>query len=237
MIAMALALLAILSSVALAKTVDEILPDAALWTATQQAFAKKVRADYTEVKVGRDAALKATGIDVDGYAMDGYYVFGQDVGKNKGLSRITYVLSSDYARKDVTAAGAALMASLEEALGKADAVTNALSTWKRDGYTVEAGIGKYKAYTGSERQNMAIVLSYDPTSKAKAAVKPTKTPSPAAAKSGKRQTYILNKSTKKFHKPDCSDVNRIKEENREAFSGTREEVVNMGYDPCGHCKP
>ncbi|MBU5474244.1 DNA/RNA non-specific endonuclease [Roseburia sp. MSJ-14] len=49
--------------------------------------------------------------------------------------------------------------------------------------------------------------------------------------------YILNTNTKKFHYPDCSSVNDMKEKNKEAFTGSREEVIEMGYSPCGRCKP
>ena len=50
-------------------------------------------------------------------------------------------------------------------------------------------------------------------------------------------TYILNTNTKKFHYPDCSSVNDMKEKNKEAFTGSREELIGMGYSPCSRCKP
>lgn len=49
--------------------------------------------------------------------------------------------------------------------------------------------------------------------------------------------YILNTGTKKFHYPDCGSVNQIKEENKQLYSGNREEIISMGYDPCGNCHP
>lgn len=51
------------------------------------------------------------------------------------------------------------------------------------------------------------------------------------------QTYILNTNTGKFHRESCSSVERIKDENRGSFTGTREEVTALGYEPCGICKP
>lgn len=51
------------------------------------------------------------------------------------------------------------------------------------------------------------------------------------------QTYVLNKNTHKFHRPDCSGAADIKEKNREEFTGTREEVITRGYQPCTKCKP
>lgn len=50
-------------------------------------------------------------------------------------------------------------------------------------------------------------------------------------------TYVLNRNTRKFHEPGCSSVKTIKDSNRIDFTGTREEVVAMGYEPCGRCKP
>lgn len=49
--------------------------------------------------------------------------------------------------------------------------------------------------------------------------------------------YILNTNTKKFHYPSCSSVDQMKDKNKKAFNGTREEAVKAGYSPCGRCKP
>lgn len=50
-------------------------------------------------------------------------------------------------------------------------------------------------------------------------------------------TYILNTNTKKFHYPSCSSVDQMSDKNRQEFTGTRDEVIAMGYDPCGRCHP
>lgn len=50
-------------------------------------------------------------------------------------------------------------------------------------------------------------------------------------------SYVINTSTGKFHETGCSDVKRIKDKNRWDYTGTREDVIAMGYSPCGHCKP
>ena len=49
--------------------------------------------------------------------------------------------------------------------------------------------------------------------------------------------YVINTNTGKFHYPSCSSVNRIKSYNREDYYGTRDELINMGYEPCGNCHP
>ncbi len=50
-------------------------------------------------------------------------------------------------------------------------------------------------------------------------------------------TYILNTNTMRFHLPDCPSVQEMKEKNREEFFGTREELLEAGYSPCGRCRP
>lgn len=50
-------------------------------------------------------------------------------------------------------------------------------------------------------------------------------------------TYVLNTNSGKFHLPDCSGAADIKESNREEFTGSREELISMGYEPCKRCNP
>ena len=49
--------------------------------------------------------------------------------------------------------------------------------------------------------------------------------------------YIVNTSSKKFHKPDCPSAADIKEENRMKFKGSRDELIKEGYTPCKQCDP
>ena len=50
-------------------------------------------------------------------------------------------------------------------------------------------------------------------------------------------TYVLNTNTKKFHLPSCSSVDDMKDKNKKEVSCSREEVIDMGYDPCKRCNP
>ena len=50
-------------------------------------------------------------------------------------------------------------------------------------------------------------------------------------------TYIMNKKTMKFHNPYCPSVDDMNEKNKLYFTGTRNEAVELGYVPCGYCKP
>ncbi len=49
-------------------------------------------------------------------------------------------------------------------------------------------------------------------------------------------TYVLNTSTKKFHRPDCSSVKKIKPENY-GTCDSRESAIAQGYSPCKICNP
>lgn len=49
--------------------------------------------------------------------------------------------------------------------------------------------------------------------------------------------YIVNTNTGKFHYPSCSSVKKMKESNKIFFTGTRDELISQGYDPCGNCHP
>ena len=49
--------------------------------------------------------------------------------------------------------------------------------------------------------------------------------------------YVLNIKSKKFHLPNCSGVASMSEGNRQDYSGSRAALLEMGYEPCGQCKP
>ena len=49
--------------------------------------------------------------------------------------------------------------------------------------------------------------------------------------------WVLNVSSKKFHEPDCSNAASISEKNRQEITCTRDELIYMGYEPCGICEP
>ncbi|MBQ3462096.1 MAG: hypothetical protein IJH36_03135 [Clostridia bacterium] len=80
---------------------------------------------------------------------------------------------------------------------------------------------------------------------AKPTPKPTPTPTPIVTTvptteqvaDVKQITYVLNKSSKKFHRPNCESVGEMLEKNKLEFTGTREEVIKKGYTPCKRCEP
>lgn len=65
----------------------------------------------------------------------------------------------------------------------------------------------------------------------------------AKAESSKMQngdvqaSYVLNTNSRKFHDPSCPSAADIASSNREDFEGTRSELIEKGYEPCGRCNP
>lgn len=49
--------------------------------------------------------------------------------------------------------------------------------------------------------------------------------------------YVLNTSSRKYHLPDCSGLEKMNPDNRKEYTGTAEELTEMGYTPCGSCEP
>ena len=50
-------------------------------------------------------------------------------------------------------------------------------------------------------------------------------------------TYIINVNTDKFHYPGCSSVDQMKDSNKKEYTGSRDELISQGYDPCKRCNP
>jgi len=93
-------------------------------------------------------------------------------------------------------------------------------------YNVQPGIiidyatGDSKAEDGSAPYGSSVVVT-----------------KPSQQNNTSKITYIGNKNTKKFHYPDCSSVDQMKETNKVYLTGTREQVIRQGYDSCGRCCP
>ena len=54
---------------------------------------------------------------------------------------------------------------------------------------------------------------------------------------GEQASYVLNTNSRKFHDPSCPSAADIASNNREDFEGTRNELIEKGYEPCGRCNP
>ncbi len=63
------------------------------------------------------------------------------------------------------------------------------------------------------------------------------TPTSSTLASTSDTEYVLNTKSKKIHLPDCSSVDKIEDDNKETTDKSKKELIKMGYEPCGACKP
>ena len=61
--------------------------------------------------------------------------------------------------------------------------------------------------------------------------------SPSSASTAEEQTYILNKRSHTFHRPECDSVQSMSPSNKEEFTGLRQTLIDEGYTPCRSCNP
>lgn len=89
----------------------------------------------------------------------------------------------------------------------------------------------------SDRNNLTFSVERNPNIEVLPTPSPTPTKKPSVTLEPNVTEYVLNKNTKKFHRPSCSSVDQMKEKNKLNYVGTREEVIRRGYEPCGRCHP
>lgn len=49
--------------------------------------------------------------------------------------------------------------------------------------------------------------------------------------------YVVNTSSKKFHKADCKNADKISDKNKEIVNKSRDELISNGYEPSKCCNP
>lgn len=59
----------------------------------------------------------------------------------------------------------------------------------------------------------------------------------SSAASSELKEYVLNTKSMKFHRPTCSSVNDIADNNKQEATATRDELISEGYSPCKQCSP
>lgn len=50
-------------------------------------------------------------------------------------------------------------------------------------------------------------------------------------------SYVLNENSKKIHTPECTSIEKIKDENKTKTNRTYDELISEGYTPCSICHP
>ena len=111
-------------------------------------------------------------------------------------------------------------------------------------YNVQSGIGidyatgdNWAESSGTYQSTAASVAVETPVPQPETDTAVQITPESSAPQESQGITYVLNTNTMKFHYPTCSSVDDMKEKNKQIYTGSREEVINMGYVPCKRCNP
>lgn len=111
-------------------------------------------------------------------------------------------------------------------------------------YNVQPGIGidyatgdNWAEGSGTYQSTVASVAEETPVPQPETDTAVQITPESSAPQETQQTTYVLNTNTMKFHYPTCSSVDDMKEKNKQIYTGSRDEVINMGYVPCKRCNP
>ena len=111
-------------------------------------------------------------------------------------------------------------------------------------YNVQPGIGidyatgdNWAEGSGTYQSTVASVAEETPAPQSETDTAVQITPELSAPQETQQTTYVLNTNTMKFHYPTCSSVDDMKEKNKQIYTGSRDEVINMGYVPCKRCNP
>lgn len=98
-------------------------------------------------------------------------------------------------------------------------------------YNVQPGIKiNYKTGASSKDNSATASTSVSSANSSKSSVS-------KVVSTSSSNTYILNISTKKFHKTDCGSAKKISAKNYDETTKNRQTLINEGYSPCGNCKP
>ena len=106
-------------------------------------------------------------------------------------------------------------------------------SWRSQGE--EAAGAEASSDAGADAASSASAAQSTAAAAAADAAQPSQSSATASQKA--EATYVLNTNTGKFHLPGCSSVDRMSEANKQSFTGTRDEVLAMGYEPCKRCNP
>lgn len=111
-------------------------------------------------------------------------------------------------------------------------------------YNVQPGIGidyatgdNWAEGSGTYQSTVASVAEETPVPQPETDTAVQITPESSVSQESRETTYVLNTNTKKFHYPTCSSVDDMKKKNKQIYTGSRDEVINMGYVPCKRCNP
>ena len=163
--------------------VESIIPDDSVWKMTADTLQSVYDADYEQWHVNGSESLRVTGIVVDSYDMDVYYVFEEEVKSSKGktvkvLSKIAYILndSKNYTKSELSQCYQSLLEEMEKIEGEPATKKKNSSKWTSEKGSIELGMGKLEKYTGSDSVTVGIIFKRPNSPKPTAKPKPTAQP-------------------------------------------------------------
>ncbi len=122
---------------------------------------------------------------------------------------------------------------------KSEGTATITATYNSKKYTCEVTVVDSNKESVSESAAVSVptaTMAPTPTSRPTPSptIAPTPTPKPIPTKQN-TTTYILNISTRKFHKTSCSSVKQMKASNKQTLESTYAEMISLGYSPCKKC--
>lgn len=158
--------MALMPSLALAATAGSLIPEPSIWGISRDDLKKQVKAEYSDIKVAKSQALKREGLEAEGYPLEAWYVFGDDVTdatgySYHGLSKIAFIWAGTDKRPDeaLDACYQALVEGVMKQAGAPSSTEKAVTTWDMGTYKIEIGKGKFKNYNGSSNVNVAVIIT------------------------------------------------------------------------------
>ncbi len=140
-------------------TGDGLIPATDLWGCREKEVLDKVGEDMVRCKVADARARRLSGVEVEGYTMDVYYVFAEKNGRER-LSKIAYILADSQPDADeVNACIEALTAAMSNETGDPADPDAAPVVWNRSDCKVEIGKGRFLNYNGSNSVTAAMVFT------------------------------------------------------------------------------
>ncbi|MCM1528837.1 MAG: DNA/RNA non-specific endonuclease [Alistipes sp.] len=89
----------------------------------------------------------------------------------------------------------------------------------------------------SSGDSESLIAATEPPTAPPATEPPTDPPAPPVVQQPVSQTYIANTNTGKFHYPSCSSVGQMNDSNKMEYTGSRDDLIAQGYEPCKRCCP
>ena len=192
-------------------SISDILPSSDDWGLSVEVFQKTHSDSFEITKVKESEALTLTGLTIESYPMDVYYVFGDGV-----LSKITYILNSSIIDEpiDIKECTNELEKHMEDALGKASSTGKGVTEWVKDDYIAQIGTAKLKNYTGSDDLAVCVIFKTNGNAIIAEDSKSTAQESKDSTTSNPKEiTSITVSESSPFHEANYDDYNSYARDN------------------------